>query len=245
MKPSNPLFTAYATQINSLLKHFQETQWEAIEKASDKIVEAYVAHKRFLIFGSGHSHMIAEEFYARAGGLANVTPMIPNELNLSDHPLKSTRLERTKDLAKVYFDLYHCEVGDVIMICSNSGRNALPIELAKISQEAGLNVIAFVNDKQTKSISSRHPLGKNLDHYADIIIDNCGAFGDAGFDLGDGLMMGSSSTIIGAFMAESISILVASKIKALGLEVPVFISSNLDGADAHNEDLMKRYIHNF
>ena len=174
-----------------------------------------------------------------------MTPMIPNELNLSDHPLKSTRIERNKDMAKLYFELYHLEARDVIMICSNSGRNALPVELAKLSQEAGLTVIALVNDKQTKSISSRHPSGRNLDAFSDIIIDNCGAYGDAGFDLGEGMMMGSSSTIIGAFMAESISILVASKIKALGLEVPVFRSSNLDGADAYNEDLMKRYIRNY
>jgi len=238
-------FQAYAQQIATLLEKFQNTQAKAINAAADKIVEAYVAKKRFLVFGSGHSHMVAEEFYARAGGLAYVTPVLQNELTLTDHPMKSTLIERTQAMAKVYFDLYHFEAGDVILLASNSGRNAMPVELAKLSKEAGLTVIVFTNIEQTKSIASRHPSGKNIDAFADIFIDNCGAFGDAGFDVGDGLMMGSSSTIIGAFMVQSISILVATKIKALGLEVPVFRSSNLDGADLSNKQLMDKYCKTF
>lgn len=245
MGTSTETFKTYSKQINQLLKTFQDTQALAIESAADKIVQAYQSKKRFLVFGSGHSHMIAEELYARAGGLAFVTPIIPNELNLSDHPSKSTMLERIQAMAKVYFDLYHLEAGDVILIASNSGRNALPVELAKIAKDAGLTVIAFINAQQAKTTTSRHSLGKNLDAYAKIIIDNCGAFGDAGFDIGNGIMMGSSSTIIGAFMAEALSIQVATKIKDLGLEIPVFRSSNLDGADAYNHDLMNRFCKNY
>lgn len=241
MGTSSSLLSAYYDQINQVLKTFEETQGVRLEAASNLIVEAYLSKKRFFVFGSGHSHMVAEEFYARAGGLAYVTPILQNELTLTDHPLKSTFIERTLDMAKVYFELYHMEKDDVLLISSNSGRNALPIELAKMAKEAGLKVIVFINEKQSKQISSRHPLGKNLAEYADITIDNCGAWGDAGFDLGDGVMMGSSSTIIGAFMAQSLSIMVASKIKALGGEVPVFRSSNLDGADQYNKALLDRF----
>jgi uncharacterized phosphosugar-binding protein len=238
-------FSAYADQINLVLKRFQTTQSDVLDQSAQLIVKAFQDHKRFLVFGSGHSHMIAEELYARAGGLAYVTPVLQNELTLTDHPRKSTLIERTESMALVYFDLYHMEKGDVLLVCSNSGRNALPIELARLAKEHGLSVIAFTNTAQTKVVSSRHSLGKNLDHYSDVVIDNCGAFGDAGFDIGDGIKMGSSSTIIGAFMAESLSILVATKIKALGLEVPVFRSSNLDGADDHNKQLMERYCKMF
>lgn len=238
-------FIAYSKQINDLMASFQTTQAKTLDQAAELIVRAYTSHKRFLVFGSGHSHMIAEEFYARAGGLAYVTPVLQNELTLTDHPMKSTLVERTLGMAQVYFDLYHMEAGDVLLIGSNSGRNAMPVELARLAKEKGLKVIVFTNVAQTKAIRSRHPLGKNLDAYADLLIDNCGAYGDAGFDLGDGVMMGSSSTIIGAFMAQSLSILVATKIKALGLELPVFRSSNLDGADDHNKQLMERYCKMF
>lgn len=241
MTSSHSNFDSYCEQINLTLEKFQTTQKKALEDAAEKVVEAYVAKKRFLVFGTGHSHMVAEEFYARAGGLVYVTPILQNELTLTDHPMKSTLIERTQAMANVYFDLYHFEAGDVILLASNSGRNSMPIELAKLAKEAGLTIIVFVNVEQTKHIKSRHPLGKNLDSYADILIDNCGAYGDAGFDIGDGLMMGGSSTIIGAFMVQSLSILIATKIKNLGLDIPVFRSSNLDGADEYNTKLMNKY----
>lgn len=245
MSSSHDLLIAYNDQVSHLTETFSSTQFTALDQASDKIVEAYQNKKRFLVFGSGHSHMIAEEFYARAGGLAYVTPVLQNELTLTDHPLKSTLIERTLEMAQVYFELYHMEAGDVLLICSNSGRNALPIELARLAKEKGLCVIAFVNVKQTETLSSRHPSMKNLPAFAELLIDNCGAYGDAGFDLGDGLMMGSTSTIIGALMAQSLSILVAAKIKALHLEVPVFRSSNLDGADDYNKKLIEHYCKTF
>lgn len=245
MEDSILTFDAYSSKINALLDQFQRTQFPNLDEVSDKIVEAYRNHKRFLVFGTGHSHMMAEEFYARAGGLAFITPMLQNELTLTDHPMKSTMIERTEGMAKVYFDLYHLEAGDVLMIASNSGRNPLPVELAKMANEAGLTVVAFVNASQAKVIGSRHSSGKNLDVYAHYVIDNCGEFGDACFDIGDGLKMGSSSTIIGAFMAQSLSILVAKKIKDLGLEIPVFKSSNLDNADDTNKALFERFCKMF
>ncbi len=245
MSSSHDLFNAYALQVSKLTETFRSTQFTALDQASDIIVEAYQNKKRFMVFGSGHSHMVAEEFYARAGGLAYVTPVLQNELTLTDHPLKSTLIERTLGMAHVYFELYHMEAGDVLLVCSNSGRNALPVELARLAKEKGLSVIAFVNAQQAMTIGSRHPSGKNLPAFADLVIDNCGAYGDAGFDLGEGIMMGSTSTIIGALMAQSLSILVASKIKALGLAIPVFRSSNLDGADEYNAELIEHYCKTF
>lgn len=244
IKPSL-VFQKYSQQIQTLFETFCSTQGEALERTADKIVEAYQNKKRFLVFGSGHSHMIAEEFYARAGGLAYVTPVLQNELTLTDHPQKSTLIERTQGMAKVYFELYHMEAGDVLLLASNSGRNAMPIELAKMAKEAGLTVIVFTNLVQSQDATSRHPDKKNLYAYADIVIDNCGAYGDGGFDIGEGIMMGSSSTFIGAFAAQAISILVATKIKEAGMDIPVFRSANLDGADQYNADLMKKFSKSF
>ena len=244
MEPSS-LFPAYTSSVVSLLERFSSSQAEALVAAATQIVDAHRTGKRFLVFGTGHSHMVAEEFYSRAGGLAFVTPMLQNELTLTDHPFKSTLIERTLGMASVYFELYHPTAGDVLLIASNSGRNALPVELAKLAKAHGVHVIAFTNLAQSQTIASRHPDGKNLYHYADLVIDNCGAYGDAGFDLGDGIVMGSTSTIIGAFMAQSLSILIASQLKAQGLDVPVLRSGNLDGSDAINKVIKERYFKSF
>lgn len=237
--------TAYQTQLVDRLNRFFVTQQAVMVEAAKIIAEATQNQKRFLVFGSGHSHMIAEEFYARAGGLATVTPMLQNELMLTDHPLKSTLIERTLAMASVYAELYHLEAGDVILIASNSGRNALTVELARLAKASGLTVIAFTNLEQSQTVRSRHPSGKQLIDYADLVIDNCGAIGDAGFDVGQGLMMGSSSTVIGAAMAQTLSILIALNYKHANQAIPVFRSSNLDGADADNAVLMKRYTRQY
>jgi uncharacterized phosphosugar-binding protein len=244
MQPDS-LLPAYTASVVSMLERFSVTQADVLQASAELIVEAHRHGKRFLVFGTGHSHMVAEEFYSRAGGLAFVTPMLQNELTLTDHPFKSTLIERTLGMASVYFELYHPEAGDVMLIASNSGRNALPVELAKLAKGAGVTVIAFTNLEQSKTISSRHPEGMNLYHYADLVIDNCGAYGDAGFDLGDGIVMGSTSTIIGAMMAQSLSILIAKRLKELGLDVPVLRSGNLDGSDAINKAIKERYFKSF
>lgn len=236
---------AYYSQVNTLLTRFMETQTDVMMEVADRVVEAHRQGKRFLLFGTGHSHMVVEEFYARAGGLAFVTPMLQNELTLTDHPFKSTQIERTLGMAAVYFELFHPEPGDVILIISNSGRNALPIELAKLAKANQVTVVGLINAAQSKTISSRHPEGINLHHYCDFIIDNCGAYGDAGFDMGDGIMMGSTSTIVGALAAQTLSILIAAKLKDLGLEIPVLRSGNLDASDDINKSIIERYFRLF
>lgn len=244
MEPHSML-SDYTLSVVEMIQRFSLTQANVIHEAATRIVDAHQHGKRFLVFGTGHSHMVAEEFYSRAGGLAFVTPMLQNELTLTDHPFKSTLIERTLGMASVYFELYHPQAGDVLLIASNSGRNALPVEMAKLAKAAGVTVIAFTNLSQSQTIASRHPEGKNLYHYADLIIDNCGAYGDAGFDLGDGIVMGSTSTIIGAFMAQSLSIQIAHELKTRGMDVPVLRSGNLDGSDVINKAIKAKYFRSF
>jgi uncharacterized phosphosugar-binding protein len=237
--------SAYYALVNEIVQRFMETQTDVLNEAANMVVHAHQNGKRFLLFGTGHSHMVVEEFYARAGGLAFVIPMLQNELTLTDHPFKSTQIERTLGMASVYFNLYHPEPGDVMLITSNSGRNALPIEMAKLAQANQVKVIGLINLNQAQTISSRHPEGKNIHHYCDLVIDNCGAYGDAGFDLGEGILMGSTSTIIGALAAQTLSISIASKLKELKMDVPVLRSGNLDASDEINKRIVERYYRLF
>lgn len=89
----------YLDFVISKLEEVKKTQITKIEKASDLIVESCIRDGRFYIFGSGHSHMIAEELYIRAGGLAYVKAILPPELMLHEMPNKSTHLERKEWMA--------------------------------------------------------------------------------------------------------------------------------------------------
>ncbi|HLS53099.1 MAG TPA: sugar isomerase domain-containing protein, partial [Tissierellaceae bacterium] len=117
----------YLDFVISKLEEVKKTQITKIEKASDLIVESCIRDGRFYIFGSGHSHMIAEELYIRAGGLAYVKAILPPELMLHEMPNKSTHLERMDGYAKSMLELHKVDSNDTLMVISNSGRNSVPV----------------------------------------------------------------------------------------------------------------------
>ena len=93
------------------------------------MAQAFMEGHKFFVSGSGHSHTMAEEMYARAGGLAFVVPILTSELTMTEHPTKSSHIERLSGYAKILVDLYGVSCGDVVLIASNSGRNAIQSNL--------------------------------------------------------------------------------------------------------------------
>ena len=53
--------------------------------------------------------------------------------------------------------------------------------------------------------------------------------------------MGATSSIVGTFMAQSLGLLLARELQRRNMEVPVFLSANVDAGDAWNEKIMKQY----
>ncbi|WP_218923253.1 SIS domain-containing protein [Bacillus sp. AFS017336] len=232
----------YFKYVTANLEKLYTTQIQKMDEAATCIFEAIQNGGRFLVTGSGHSHMFAEEFYVRAGGFAKVSPILPNEFFLHDHPLKSTVIERVEAYAKVIFDLYKITSKDVLVIASNSGRNGMTVELAKMTQECGAKVIAFTNPDHPKDSKSRHSSGKYLCDFSDIVVNNCTGPGDAAFYVEEAKTgMGATSTIAGAFVAQTMSIMLAKKYHQAGLVPPVFKSSNVDGGDEWNKELFAKY----
>lgn len=213
-----------------------------IIKTSQQIAEKLIQGGKFFVFGSGHSHMIGEEFYARAGGLANVTMISPLEMTLTEHPQKSTMIERIPEYAHVIMSTKKISSKDVIMICSNSGRNGLPVQLAIECKKIGCLTIALTNMNHSSQSSSRHNSGLRLFEVCDVVIDNHGEFGDATISL-EGVRgkMGATSTIAGAYIAQTMGIEIAKAFLKQNQVPPVFISSNVDEGDEWNQKIMEKY----
>lgn len=232
----------FYVKIVKILDIFTQTQSAVLESIAREIAVKIKNGGRFFVFGTGHSHMVGEEFYARAGGLACIQLIAPMELTLGEHPLKSTQIERIADYASVIMLQYGLKENDIILISSNSGRNSMPIELAIKCKELGMSVIAFTNLKHSKSVTSRHPSKQKLYEVCDYVIDNCGEIGDAMMQIeGTKGKMGSSSSIVGMYMAQLLSMLLAQNLAIAGIEPPVFLSANVDDGDAWNQEIMKKY----
>lgn len=232
----------YLNYVSRILNEVAIENEESLQLSAKLIADTCKKGGRFYVFGSGHSHMIAEEIYIRAGGLAYVKAILPPELMLHEMPNKSTWLERLDGYAKALLKLYKVDQNDTIMIISNSGRNNVPVEMAIEAQKIGTNVIAMTSLKHSKETKSRHPSGKRLFEIADVVLDNGASKGDAAFMIqGLETPVGPTSDSIGIALAQALIAQVVENLVQAGIDVPVFKSSNIDGADEYNNYLFDKY----
>ena len=203
----------------------RDTQKESIEQGARMIASAFVEGKKFFVTGSGHSHTL-----------------LTSELTITDHPTKSSYIERLGGYAGILGELYRIGFGDVVLIASNSGRNAYPVELALYAKEQGASVIAVTNLEHSRNSRSRAACGKKLMDLADVVIDNCGVLGDACLEVeGVAAAMMPTSSISNAFIAQALSVQSAVYIREAGAEVPVFESLNADARINRNDEYFEKY----
>lgn len=232
---------AFMQAVRDLLDDIARTQAEAIDRAASAVVEAVRHDGTIFIFGSGHSHMLAEEGHYRAGGLACVVPILVDPLMLHAGSVRSTAVERTMGLAEGVLKTYSPKPNDVLIVFSNSGVNAVPVEMALAGKAAGMIVIAVIAAAYAEA-AALGPVGRKLGEVADIVIDNKGIAGDAIVAVGEsGLRAGPTSTITGAFILDAIIAEVVTRLDAQGLPLPVYVSANVAGAADRNRELVARY----
>ena len=234
--------TAYLEHARSLIDRLLTTQLSEIERAGDLVAAAIAADALVHVFGSGHSHMFAEEFFYRAGGLAAVDPILRDELMLHRSAVESTVFEREPGRGTAIFESLTISPGDVLVVASNSGGNLVAVELAQAARAVGMPVIAILSVSHAKSVGSLHGGGGQLAELADVVIDNGGVAGDASVTVpGVPTPVGPTSTVVGAAIVNAIVVRAVAQAAASGVEPGVFHSSNMAGGDARNEELLDRY----
>ena len=233
-------FLGYMDRLQAVLERIKREQAVNIEKAGSLVADALSTGGIVHTFGTGHSHLIADEAFFRAGGIAAINPILNERLIFLKGALESSRAERESGLALSMIEREHVSSEDVAIIISNSGRNAVPIEMALEMQARGVKVVAITNLEQSGSSISRHSSGKKLYEIAEISIDNCVPAGDALLTLpGLASPIGPSSTVAGAAIINSIIIEAVAKLLRLGEQVPVLPSANIEGV---SEETLSRIL---
>src|SRR5215213_5343085 len=154
-------------------------QLGSIRGAADMVARVIREDGIVHVFGTGHSHVLAEEALYRAGGLAPVNAILDPGLMLRDGALASTRLERVSGYADIVAGNYTLSPGDVLVVASNSGVNAVPVEMAMLGKRAGLTVIAISSLRYSQATAPAEAVGRRLLEVADLTLDNLGDPGDA------------------------------------------------------------------
>ncbi len=239
-------FENYSIHIKDLIDEVVSSQEKKIDQAASLISEAIENGKSIFAFGASHAGMLSMELFYRTGGLVNINPIFAADLMSNIRPATLTSdIERLEGYGNLILRNTAIREGDVLILHSVSGRNAVTIDMGLEAKKLGVKVIVITNLEYTSLVTSRHSSQLKLKDVGDIVIDNCGEFEDSSQKI-DGVeqKMGPTSTIIGAFIVNGISLKVAEKLVDKGLEVPVFHSANIDGGDKHNKELMEKYKNN-
>lgn len=229
----------YFDRLIAHLTQLRDTQALAMSQAVSVVVAAAKQDKRVFVFGTGHSHMLAEEVHYRAGGLAMTVPVLSAMTMLHEGAYSSTKFERISGMVQPLLERYGIGNGDVLIVVSNSGVNAAPVEAARFGREAGAHIIALTSVAYSQAAANGRV---RLAELADIVLDNEIPAGDALMQLpGSEMKAGAISTAVGATILNAVFTAVAAELSEAGGDVPVYRSANMPGAAEINVRLVEKY----
>lgn len=235
------LYQEYFQRAHELLKEVFDRQAENIIRAAQMVTDCVRRDGILFVFGCGHSHMIAEEMFYRAGGLAPVSAILLDELMLHKSAVGSSRMEQTEGISPRLFDEYKISPKDLLLIVSTSGVNAAPVEMALKAKRNGVGVLC-VSSSAYANETPRHLGGARLSEIADLSLDNGVPLGDACVYPGGGTVAaGPVSTLLSAMLVNCIVVQVAENLEQLGIEAPVYRSGNVEGGAEQNVRLIEAY----
>lgn len=237
----------FLDKFNEMAERIEAEMSEAMEAAVDLMVKAVEEDRLIYLFGGGgHTCLVMQELFWRAGGLANLCPMI----DFAIHPVTPAYMylahERMHGVGNALVDYYGIGEDDVVLVFHSYGFNAPTIDCALRAKEVGAQVVGISSSDWHKTIPAdfpiRHKSGKNLFDVADICIDDYVPFGDTVIDVeGFDRPITGISSIIDFYVAHRLEMECVKKCVAQDIEPPVWCSANIPDGDAKNETLRKKY----
>lgn len=174
----------YYSQIIANLELVNKTQEPNIDAAASLMADAIADDRLIHIYGGGgHTTLPVGEMFFRAGGLANIDPVMEPALSVFNQALKYLELERTVNFGASIVKYYQLKPGDVMIIFHNIGINPATIDAADEAKKAGAKIIAVSSSHWQNEIPEdhfiRHPSKKNLIRLRGCKIDDFNPVGDA------------------------------------------------------------------
>ncbi len=224
----------YLSKIIDNLTRIESEESEKLRAAARLVADVISRDGLIYVFGCGHSHLPGLDAFYRAGGLANVSPILDTDLMLHNGAAKSSRMEKMSGIAPEVLRRYCLTERDMLFVFSASGKNSVPVEMAEAARALGVTVVGI-------SSSSYYERGGRLHNAVDIAIDCKVPYGDAAIEVGDA-KMGGLSTSAACFILNSCLIEGAKLALAEGKEPPVYLSGNIEGGKEHNIKLEELYL---
>jgi len=236
----------YFQNMTGIVEKIGEEQEENILQGAKAIAESIEKDGIIHAFGVGHSHLVTEEVFWRAGTLANIHAILEPSMTGHTEITKSGDMEKLEGAGEILVDYHKLESKDVLIVISNSGNNAAPIDVARVARERGVKVIAITSIEYSDYLKPLHSTGKKLKDHADIVIDNCCPIGDAALkfeELEAGV--GPTSTIAAAYIINALMVQAVENLLKRGQVPDVYfngsLAANSEAIKEHNQRLIDKY----
>jgi len=232
----------FKDEIIKLLDSMYESQKDNIEATSKALAECIEQGGVMHVFGSGHSVGFGIDIKDRVGSLVPIHIMEMSDfvtkggVCVEEYNDKTNIFERKPNVAEKLYNLYDMKPADIFVVISNSGINGVVIDIAKLAKEHGHKVIIITSMKHTLAESPRHPSGKKLYEFGDIVIDNCGPHGDALLETDGVAKVCSVSSICNDCLAQAMAARTIEILKEHNYPLPI-----LTGDKEKDQALLDQY----
>lgn len=230
----------YTTEVLNLLGKIEKEMSATVTLVAKTLKEKIDAGGLLYVFGSGHSSILAEEAFHRAGGLIPVYPVLHDVLSPHVSPKISGKMERLSGVADILFERAGISEKDIFFVASNSGINAAAIEMALAAQKNKVTTVAFTSLEHSKGAVSRHSSKKKLFELCTHVLDNHAPLGDAVAQFGE-VRVAAFSTIANSFLYHWILTEACKLWHDQGKDLPIYRSANLAGSDVWNANAEMKY----
>src|SRR5699024_2711078 len=229
-------------EIEKIMEKVKQKEKNTMKKVA-KLISKTIQHDGIIhLFGCGHSHILTEEVYYRAGGLVPIHPILHEPLMLHEGALKSSELERKNDYAETFMKNQDIKKKDLVFIISTSGRNPVPIDAAIIAKKTGAYVVGLTSIDYSSSEPSKHKSKKHLYNVVDYVIDNHAPVGDALLNHENvQVNFSPSSTVIGSIILNSMFAEAIVDMAKNNFNPPILMSGNVSGSDDYNKQIIHKY----
>ena len=219
-----------------------DLQAQNIHRAAEMMADAIANDKLINVYaGGGHTTLAMGEMFFRAGGLANINPLMETALSVFNQALKYLELERTENFGASIIKYYDIQKDDLVLIFHNIGINPATIDAAMEIKKRGGKIIAvassFWQDEMPADHFIRHSSGKNLFDFADVCIDDYNPVGDAVVNIpGLETPIAPVSNVVDFTIAHLLEIECCNICVERGIVPPVWNSANTPGCSRRDSN---------
>jgi len=233
----------FIQEMQKVITLIEQHEQDTIRAAADACAATIKAGRAVLLFGAGHSALPPQEAFPRIGSIVGFVQITEPELGFNGHVTgkggqrQMSFLEQTSGFAEVILSNYALTPQDTLIVFSNSGINALPVELCDLANQGGLTTISVSSAAHSMANKPKNVLGKRLLEIADIQIDTHVPEGDTLITLEGCVHTGGGSTIAAMVIINTIVVETIRKLNEEDFPFHIYPSHNVS---ADLDDVMAK-----